>query len=228
MTAATLVGWGTGSARHARPQLSPRHVGRTVTPVKGPRHVGTTVSAPREKASIRTIMRRLELVILVVVGVPLLFLILPTTVGGRAGWTIVVGQSMEPTIYPGDLVLTRSQSEYAIGDVIVYKIPEGRPGAGVMVIHRITGGSEAEGFVTTGDNREFADPWHPTSREIVGSHWRTVPKGGYVIVWMRSPLAIAVVMSLAVYGLTLQFLAASAAQPAHPRHARPSTVPAYA
>ncbi len=211
--------------RHARP-LGPRHAGRVLEP--GPRHVGSTVRPQRAPVTKRMVIQRVELVLLLVIGVPVFLLILPTTVGGRVGWTVVVGQSMEPTIYPGDMVVTRRQSEYAVGEVVVYKIPEGEAGSGVMVIHRITGGSAGEGFVTTGDNREFADPWRPTNGDIVGRHWRTIPKGGYVVAWMRSPLALAAVMASAAFGLTLQMIAVVEARESQPRHARPLAEPAYA
>ncbi len=158
----------------------------------------------RAKATKLVLLRRLEVALLVAVGLPVLALVVPTALGGRAGWAAVVGRSMEPTIDAGDMVLTWAQSEYSIGDVVVYKIPEGGAGAGVMIIHRVVGGSAKEGFVTAGDNREFSDPWRPREEDIIGRHWRTIPKGGYVISWLRSPLAIGVALGALAYSFTLR------------------------
>ena len=119
---------------------------------------------------------------------PLLWALLPVSLGGRTGWTMVVGNSMEPTMSAGDLVITRRSDTFEIGDVVVYAIPDDTPGAGVMVIHRITGGNGVEGFITTGDNRDMADPWRPRNEDIMGAGWRIIPRGGWVIAWLRSPL----------------------------------------
>ena len=64
-------------------------------------------------------------------------LALPVALGGNTTYTIVAGRSMEPALESGDLVITRRQASYEVGDVIVYEIPAGDPGAGVKVIHRI-------------------------------------------------------------------------------------------
>ena len=173
----------------------------------------------RQPMSARTLLRRCELGLLVAIGMPILLVIVPTSLGGTSSWTVVVGRSMEPTLDSGDLVVTRAQSDYAVGDVIVYKIPEGSAGEGVMVIHRITGGSASEGFITTGDNREHSDPWRPKPTDIAGKHWRTIPYFGSGIAWLRSPLVMALTISMAMYFLALEFLVAWTQQPHRPRHA---------
>ncbi len=155
----------------------------------------------------------------VVFGLPTLWLAWPVSLGGSTGWTVVVGNSMDPTLAHMDLVVTRAHGDYAVGDVVVYRIPDGSAGEGVMVIHRITGGSDAEGFITTGDNRKYNDPWRPGSGEIIGKHWRTVPGGGIVIAWMRAPIVVAGAMAISVFLLALDLEAAARAH--RPRHATP-------
>ncbi len=184
--------WRRPAARHAR--------------TGGPAHAGRVV---RAKLSTLVVLRRIELALLIAVGVPVVALVLPTALGGQAAWSAVVGRSMEPTIDAGDMVLTRAQADYSIGDVVVYKIPEGGAGSGVMIIHRIVGGSPTDGFVTAGDNRDFSDPWRPRTTDIIGLHWRTIPKGGYVIAWLRSPLVLGLGLSAVAYSFVLQ-LGASA------------------
>lgn len=130
----------------------------------------------------------------------------PPALGGNTGYTIVAGRSMQPTIDSGDLVITRTKPTYGQGDVVVYRIPAGEPGAGVKVIHRITGGSAEDGFVTTGDNRNRADVWRPTHDDIIGAHWRTVPAGGQVFLWLRSPLALGIVLCVVAFRWALRHL----------------------
>lgn len=109
----------------------------------------------------------------------------PAALGGSAGYVVVVGQSMEPTLRSGDLVVTRSASEYAPGDVVAFESGSG------LVIHRIVGGSAEEGFVMQGDNRSTADIWRPTPEEIVGRSWLRIPSGGRAMTMVRSPLLFA-------------------------------------
>jgi len=44
---------------------------------------------------------------------------------------------MDPTIAPGSLVVAFREPTYSVGDVVVYAIPVGQPGAGRLVVHRI-------------------------------------------------------------------------------------------
>lgn len=94
----------------------------------------------------------------------LLYVFWPTSLGGCSTLTIVSGHSMEPTYYTGDLVWSRC-GEPAVGDVVVYT-PPGTDGA--QVIHRITGGDGAAGWVIQGDNNTFVDPWNITDADVVG------------------------------------------------------------
>src|SRR3954453_11712053 len=47
----------------------------------------------------------------------------PTRLGGTIAYVAVSGDSMLPTLHPGDLVVTRSQGTYQVGDLIVYVVP---------------------------------------------------------------------------------------------------------
>lgn len=134
-------------------------------------------------------------------------LFLLTTVGPRwAGTTMVVGESMQPTLHPGDIVFTRRLDTYTAGDIIVYRIPAGEPGGGIEVIHRIVGGDGSAGFRTIGDNRTGEDPWRPTQADIVGTPWRTIPRGGLVLLWFRSPIFVALLVGMAAVSPTMRLL----------------------
>lgn len=120
-------------------------------------------------------------------------LLAPTSIGGPAGYVLVSGESMEPTMHTGDFVVTRKQSAYRVGDVVAYKVPAGHPAAGRQVIHRIVGGSADAGYDLLGDNNDKVDPWHPTSDDIVGKRWVLVPRFGRVVAGLRSPVGLAAI-----------------------------------
>ena len=129
----------------------------------------------------------------------------PIGLGGPANYVTVSGESMEPTMFNGDFVITRQQDDYRVGDVLVYKIEKGEVGAGGLVIHRIVGGSMEEGFVTQGDNRDKPDLWYPTGDEIVGEVWLEIPRAGEYLPLLRSPFVIAGFAALLAFGYVLTF-----------------------
>ena len=118
-------------------------------------------------------------------------LVWPGFLRGGTAYVIVSGNSMDPTLHASDLVLTVRRGSYNVGDVIAYRIPEGQPGAGVLVIHRIVGGSANSGFIVQGDNRAGRDPWRPRPRDIVGAEGLSVPRLGLVLVYLRTPIGLA-------------------------------------
>ena len=120
----------------------------------------------------------------------------PTTLGGRTSVTIVSGSSMEPTYHTGDLALVRKVDDLAVGDVIVYTVPAGEPGEGRNVIHRVIGGSAAEGWRTQGDNRETPDIWRPRPEDVVGTVRAIVPEGGTWVLRAISPAGLGLVVAL--------------------------------
>ena len=95
----------------------------------------------------------------------------PQSLGGPALYTVIRGSSMLPTYDTGDLVLIESASEYAIGDVIAYRVPGGEIGEGHVIVHRIAGGNATSGFVVQGDNNNAPDPWSPHLADIAGKAW---------------------------------------------------------
>lgn len=118
-------------------------------------------------------------------------------------YVIVAGQSMEPSLHTGDLVLARRQDGYRRGDVVAYKVPAGEPGAASIIIHRIVGGSADDGWVIQGDNKEEPDFWRPTDAQISGKRWLLVPGAGHLLVLLRSPVAFALAASMMVFALVV-------------------------
>lgn len=124
----------------------------------------------------------------------------PATFGGRFGMVIVAGTSMEPTYELGDAIITWREP-VEIGDVVLYRIPEGVSGEGNPVIHRIVGG-DGYGWVTQGDNATLPDKWSPSDLDVLGTARLKIPLGGYFLNLMRSWWFIAIMGGLAA-GLLL-------------------------
>jgi signal peptidase I len=77
------------------------------------------------------------LALVTILAVPLVF----AAIGAKS--YVVVGQSMEPTYAPGDIVYVKAAGSYAVGDVV-------QVDRGGQYVHRIVAESP-EGFTTCGD-----------------------------------------------------------------------------
>jgi signal peptidase I len=128
----------------------------------------------------------------------------PIGLKGSASYVMVSGTSMEPTYHTGDLVISHRKSDYEVGDVIVFQIPAGEPGAGAKVIHRIVGGDAESGFITQGDNRTTEDIWRTLPKDIIGEEWAMVPAVGHVFPYFRSPTILAVVAGMLTFALVME------------------------
>jgi signal peptidase len=137
----------------------------------------------------------------VVLAVAWAFFLRPQALGGPAAYVIVSGQSMEPSLKNGDLVVALRRASYRIGDVVAYRVPQGEHGAGSLVIHRITGGSARQGYVLKGDNRAGEDLWRPTPTDIAGDMRIRVPRLGLLFTFVRTPLGMAVFAGVAAFFL---------------------------
>jgi signal peptidase len=127
----------------------------------------------------------------------------PTSLGGRAVYITVTGTSMQPTLRGGDLVVLREERSYRNGEIVAYRVPAGQPGAGSKVIHRIVGGSGAEGYVTRGDNRGSDDFWRPTDADVLGAFWFRAPGLGRYVPVLRTPAVIATLSAALVIWIVL-------------------------
>ena len=96
----------------------------------------------------------------------------PSSVGGPLTLAIGKGKSMEPLLLDGDLLISREQNTYQIGDLILYIRNKG------LVIHRIESGNSSTGWKTKGDNKSVEDPWLVTSDQIVGKYVYSISNGG--------------------------------------------------
>jgi signal peptidase I len=131
-----------------------------------------------------------SIVLIVVACVFWAMFLRPQSLGGRAGYVLVSGQSMEPIYHTGDMVLVERHSRYRVGDIIAYRVPKGDPMAGAQVIHRIIGGNGVRGFVVQGDNRTGADTWRPKNADVVGAAALRLPQAVIVLQFLRSPVLL--------------------------------------
>lgn len=172
---------------------------RNTAPSPVARHAREPAAAEVPRARWRAALATARLVAMLAFLVVWVLLLRPQALGGPATWVLVSGNSMQPRLHDGDLVLTQRRLTYRRGDVIAYRIPSGDVGAGTIVIHRITGGDGRSGFATRGDNRARADLWRPTDADVTGRLVATIPAVGDVLELLRTPLILAAVAALAAF-----------------------------
>lgn len=103
---------------------------------------------------------------------------------------IVSGASMEPTMHTGDLLIVWPESDYDLGSVVTYRIPDGTPGEGKIVVHRVIG-FEGDLLVTQGDNNAEIDPWKPAVGDVIGRRRVLIPGIGTLIAFLVQPAVLA-------------------------------------
>ncbi|MFZ9628210.1 MAG: signal peptidase I [Ilumatobacteraceae bacterium] len=132
----------------------------------------------------------------------------PASLGGRTTIVFVSGTSMSPTLTQRDVVIAREHARYAVGDLVVFRVPEGEA-AGEHVIHRIIGGSSSTGWVTQGDNRTSVDPWFISDDDVVGLAERKAAVGPAlrtVFRWFVTPLVWSIAGAVFAYVVVLRYL----------------------
>jgi signal peptidase len=96
---------------------------------------------------------------------------------------IVLTESMQPVINPGDLLVSISPrfNSPQVGEVVIYT---GKKFDGTVVAsfaHRVIGGDESTGYIVKGDANEQADVQRPILSEIEGVVLFTIPKVGLLL-----------------------------------------------
>jgi signal peptidase I len=104
----------------------------------------------------------------------------PSSLAGSMEYLVVHGTSMEPSVSRGDVVVTRAQSDYGVGDIVAYGSD-----LGVIILHRIIA-REGDRYVLKGDNNAFVDRFTPHHSEVVGRAVATIPAGGRAFSVMSS------------------------------------------
>jgi signal peptidase I len=115
----------------------------------------------------------------------------PIPVGGSVAYIIVNGISMEPNFHLGDLVIVRPSSYYNVGDIVVY---QNQGLGGKNVFHRIIE-LNLDRYILKGDNNSWVDTYQPTEDEVIGKLWIYIPRGGWLLGKVRTPLGMALTAS---------------------------------
>jgi signal peptidase I len=147
------------------------------------------------------------------------WLLWPATLGGRLGLVVVHGNSMSPTYAAGDVVLTW-RAPVEIGVPVLLRVPEGRPFAGLLVIHRIVG-TDGDDWLTQGDNSPTPDLWSLDDADILGRAVLRLPGLGAMLRRSADPWVLGALVGAAL--TSALWPARRAAAPADGSPARPST-----
>ena len=144
------------------------------------------------------IARSIKLVGYVFVTVMLTFSVL--SFAGITKARIVLTESMQLTINPGDIVLSLNPERLPpkVGDVVTYT---GRRYDGTAVAsftHRVMSGDAQNGFVMKGDNNPAPDTQQPTLADISGVVFYTIP----IIGKLLTPRGLLVLVP-SIFGLWL-------------------------
>ncbi len=127
--------------------------------------------------------------------------------------TPILGHSMNPTLFEGDLVLLKSTNpaNLKVGDVIGFRITPGNQakyGLPANFVHRISGIQGSGGSIqlsTKGDNNPTPDAFTTMGDNVTGVMVFHLPRAGYVLMFMGTPqarvLAVAIVFLVVVYAL---------------------------
>lgn len=149
------------------------------------------------------IVRVVAATLMVLLATAALVLVVPVLRGEPSRLVIVSGESMDPTLHTGDLVVVWPGTDYRIGDIAPYRVPEGEPGAGGLVIHRVVGGDARSGFVMQGDNNPTPDIWMPRSQDVIGRKVLLVPRVGEFMAWSRQPAVLAAIVAGVLTAVTV-------------------------
>lgn len=116
----------------------------------------------------------------------------------------VLSGSMEPKIPVGAIVYDKnfSESEARDGAVVTYQLS-----AGTLVTHRIISvDKEEQTVVTQGDANHIADAAPVAWQQIVGVYAFHIPYLGYISIYAKTPLGIAVVCGVLIVLILLNFI----------------------
>ena len=145
-----------------------------------------------EKA-LAVLWRILKILILVIVGIVLLanlyrlaarkiFKVKASTVFGYSSAVVLTG-SMSGAIEPDDFIITHKQSDYIVGDIVMYQT------GGTPVTPRIISENE-KGYRTKGDANNTDDDTDIPKEDVVGKVVLVIPKIGAVIRLVRTPIGM--------------------------------------
>ena len=147
-----------------------------------------------------TVLGLILFIVIVTVGITIIYKSYsePDKIPSVFGWKpfIVLSGSMEDTIMPGDLILTKEIDalELKEGDIISF-----RTNKYIVVTHRIINIIDEEGerkYYTKGDNNDSADSEPVCNDQIEGIYRYRIPKLGNIALNLQKPIGIVICIAL--------------------------------
>jgi signal peptidase len=135
-------------------------------------------------------MKTAFLLTIVVIGTLGGYGLFTLSMGTSSPLVVVTSESMEPTLYRGDLLIlqARAPEDIHLNDIVVYQENDGSWHDG-PIVHRVVEIVEVEGeyfYYTKGDNNAMPDPNERTYDEIVGVVVATIPWLGNISLFLRT------------------------------------------
>lgn len=112
---------------------------------------------------------------------------------------LVQSGSMTTYLKIGDIIVTQPQKEYFKGDPITFYNPDNR-----IVTHRILEIREINkqaSFLTKGDANHDSDGDETIKEKVIGKVIAVIPKLGFLVVFVKSPLGFALLIAIPIFGL---------------------------
>lgn len=129
-------------------------------------------------------------------------LIVPNLMGYKN--MAVLSGSMEPGIPVGSVVMVKETDPAGLqpGDIITYRLSEN-----TLVTHRVQSiDTEKQEIITKGDANNTEDANPVTYAQVVGLMKMHLPLLGYISIYIKSPIGIAVICGIVIVLILLNFL----------------------
>ena len=104
---------------------------------------------------------------------------------------VVLTGSMSPALEPNDIIVSRKQSSYAVGDIITFDA------GGSSVTHRIVSVGE-DGMRPKGDANNTEDAQPIKQSRVIGKVILVIPRLGAAVGFLKTPLGILCFLGAAV------------------------------
>ena len=149
---------------------------------------------------VTTVLGLILFIVVMAIGITIVYKAYaePNKIPSVFGWKpfIVLSGSMEDTIMPGDLILTKEidVSELKEGDIISF-----RTNKYSVITHRIINIVNEEGerkYYTKGDNNDSADSDPVCNDQIEGIYRYRIPKLGAIALNLQKPIGIIICITL--------------------------------
>lgn len=123
-----------------------------------------------------------------------LLLMIPLLPGAQNWYQVAIVQSgsMEPSLPVGSLAIYRPQEKYSVGEIVAFLDKESR-----LIIHRITKKelkNTIQVFLMQGDATAYLSPQPVYASQIEGELVGVIPRIGYGLEFLQSPLGISLMM----------------------------------